>query len=148
MSDIKTVKTETRTLVDVDSGEVLGTDVKNIKVFLDKQKFCLVYASFWDLIFETQLSRSDLELLSYLTRYYANNTIFSISKVLRMEVAKKFKRSPESYKNSVRQLLEAGFIFKYGSARTYKLNPKLAFEGNSKNRRKAVIEMLNCCPEC
>ena len=61
--------------------------------------------------------------------------------------AKKSKKSVTSYNNSTRNLLTNNLIYSV-KGRVYKINPKYAFNGSSKNRHKAVIEMLSICKDC
>ena len=143
MKNIKTISTKSQVVIS-DTGEVVDEIVNKIQVYLDKDKFALVYASFWDTIMETNLSKSDLELGSYLIKNYGKGVPFSITRNIKEELCKITKKSITSYNNSVKNLLEAGFIYKVGN-RSYKINPTHAFEGSSSTRKKAIIEMFQEC---
>lgn len=120
---------------------------KEIKDYFGIEEYVLIYPAFWDAIITSNISKSDLELLAYLIRSYGKNIAFSVTHNIKEEVAKVTKKATTSYNNTVRNLLESKFIYKVGN-RSYKINPTYAFEGSSTLRKKAILEMLETCPDC
>jgi predicted transcriptional regulator len=139
---IKTVKTLINSTVDSQTGEILDVDVKHTKLFFDNETFSLIYASFWDIITESNLSKADIELLGYLISHYGKGTPFNITSYIKESIAKKSNKNPTSYNKSTKALVNAGFIIEKKS-KTYILNPHYAFQGSSADRRKAIIELHN-----
>ncbi len=141
MSDsyIKNVSSKVVEVVDSETGELLSVSEKKVEFLVENDKFCFVYASFWNTILDSNLNRSDIELLCYLLDNYSDGVPFSISKYIKEIVAKRAGKSITSYNNSTRSLLKYDFIIKCSGANTYILNPKLAFKGSSKERNKRVV---------
>lgn len=101
-----------------------------------------VYLSFWKKWMTGELAKSDLELLAYLMMNYARGVPFNISDHVKSETSKQSGRSSVSYNTCTKRLLESGFILPVKpNSRTYILNPEYAFEGSSKNRKKAIIDL-------
>lgn len=144
---ITTVATEIQTIVSEETGEMLEQRTKSIKMLFNSDDFCLVYAGFWNVILNSPLSKSDIELFAYLINCYASGVPFTVTDYIKGEVSKVTKKNKTSYNNSVRALLEHNMIFSV-SPRSYKINPRYAFEGSSKLRNKAVIEMVSKCKDC
>ena len=141
MNNIVKTKSEIFTYVDSKTGEVLDQEVKTHIKHIDKSKFCLAYASLWNVFMDSNLTNCDKELLAYLIQNYADSTIFSISNGVKQEVALTSGRKKVSaYANSTRKLVNAGAIIRKTS-RTYVLNPQLAFQGGTKERDKVIIEL-------
>ena len=147
MESIKTIKKDIITEVDSETGELLDVSINEHKIVMGQDKFTLVYANFWNNIMESNLSASDIELLAYLISNYSDGTPFSISLPIKTDISKSTGKSPSSYDRTTKKLLDAKFIYSVGG-RTYKLNPRYAFQGSSKNRKKAIIEMIGDCSNC
>lgn len=145
---IRTVQTNTETVVDSETGEVLNLSVKRVKVVTNPDEFALIYAGFWDVLLGNPLSKSDIELLAYLIKNYGDGTPFVITSYIKNEISAKTGKISTSYNNSVSSLLKYKLIFRLDNSRTYKLNPRYAFKGNSSDRKQAVIEMADICPTC
>lgn len=146
---IKTVSTEIETYLDLATGEQLDQRTKSVKMLFNSDDFCLVYAGFWNVILNSPLSKSDIELFAYLINNYASGVPFSVTDYIKETVAKATGKNKTSYNNSVRALLEHKMIFTTAEgSRSYKINPRYAFEGSSKLRNKAVIEMVSHCKDC
>jgi hypothetical protein len=144
---IKTVGTVIDTLTDIETGEIIDTSVKVIKVVVDPEDFCLVYAGFWNVLLESPLSKSDLEMFAYLIGNYSDGTPFTISGFTKQQIAAKSNKAPSSYDKSTSVLLKNNLIYAVQS-KVYRINPRYAFQGSSKNRHKAVIEMIEVCKDC
>ena len=138
---IKNVNTTINNVIDKETGEVLEVDIKKVSLVVDKEKFALVYSYLWNTILESNLSISDIELLSYLILNYSGGSIFTISKTIKEIVASKAKKKASSYNNSTKKLIDNEFILKVDN-RNYVLNPKLVYEGSSTNRKKLIISII------
>ena len=100
--------------------------------------------SFWNILLENQLSKSDIELFAYLVSHYSDGTLFTINKVLKNEIVKQTGKALSSYNNSTSILLKLNLIYKaQPNTQTYKINPKYAFKGSSSERKKLLIEISN-----
>ncbi len=129
-------------VIDKETGEELSTDVMNHQYLVGKpEEFYLVYNSLLNILAKWELSVSDLNLYSYLCVHYANGSIFNISESIKKEVGELNKKQPSSFNNSTRALLSIGLIVKVAN-KTYKLNPRYIYKGSSKNRSKALFEIL------
>lgn len=144
---VQKVSTVINTTTDTETGEIVDVAIKNIKIIIDPDDFCLVYSGFWNVLLEYTLSKADVEMLAYLISNYSDGTPFTITSFTKEEIAKKSNKSVSSYNNSTRVLINNELIYSV-KGRNYKLNPKYAFAGSSKNRHKAVIEMMELCKTC
>lgn len=145
--NIKTVYEYLENVTDSETGEVLEQKTKKIELIFNPDDFCLVYAGMWNAILNSPLSKSDIELFAYLVQQYAKGVPFTISRYIKEQVSLRTKKKITSYNNSVKSLLENKMIFQVAK-QTYKVNPRYAFEGSSKDRNKAVIEMVSKCKDC
>jgi len=144
---VKTVNTVIDTITNVETGEIIDTSVKTIKVLVDPEDFCLVYAGFWNVLLQSPLSKSDIEMFGYLIANYSDGTPFTITSFIKQQLAAKSNKAVSSYDKSTSALLKNNLIYSV-QAKVYKINPRYAFQGSSKNRHKAVIEMLSVCKDC
>lgn len=138
---IKKIKASTTVIVSEETGEVIDTSINIIKVLVNPDDFCLTYAGLWNVLLNNPLSKADIELFAYLISVYSNGTSFTITNYIKKEISKQSGKSVTTYDRSTRSLLENELIYKVDK-QVYKINPKYAFKGSSKNRHKAVIEML------
>lgn len=142
MEKIKEIKSEIRETIGVNTGELIEVSEKSLKVLSNKDDFMLVYTSFWNTLIKADLNKSDIELLAYLIKNYGDGALFSITKLTLNDLKKTTNKPNPSYINSTRKLINSGFIIKEGF-RNYRINPQVAFKGNSNRRNKLVIEMLD-----
>jgi hypothetical protein len=142
---LKTHHKEITIVTSVETGEVLDISKKDIKVLTDTDDFCLTYVGLWNVLLDNPLSKSDIELFSFLVQNYSDGTPFTITDYIKQQISIKSGKVPSSYNNSTRSLLKSELIYKVGK-KDYKINPKYAFQGSSKNRHQAVIEMLSLKP--
>ena len=143
MNDIvRNVSRRLETIVSEETGEVIDQNVKTVQILANPDDFALIYSGFWNTLLDNPLNRSDMELLSYLIKNYADNNPFTINTYIKEQVSKRTGKSVTSYNNCTRHLLNSGLIYKVGK-RTYKINPKYAYKGSSSTRNKLVIEMIS-----
>lgn len=136
------------TVIDTETGEVISENEKKFQyVAGDPGNFVFVYTALLNIISEWKLSQAGTVMLAYLLEKYANGTIFSISKALREELARRSGKSETTFYNTTRELLKLKLIVEV-SYRAYKLNPKYAFRGTRLEQKKAVFEILQICKNC
>lgn len=145
---IKNVYNSVETIIDKETGEIIDISTNKIDIVVSPQDFCLVYADFWNILLGSPLSKSDVELFAYLVSNYSDGTPFTINSYTKKQVSESTNKSITSYNNSTRQLLEHKLIFSMNNTKVYKINPRYAFKGSSKNRHKSVIEMRSYCKDC
>lgn len=138
---VKPIRISTSVIISEETGEVIDTSVNTIKILINPDDFCLVYAGLWNVILNSPLSKSDIELFAYLISKYSDGTSFAITGYIKKEISKQSGKSITTYDRSTSSLLTNDLIYKVDK-QVYKINPKYAFKGSSKNRHKAVIEML------
>jgi len=144
---IKTVHTEVTQTVDTNTGEIVDVSSKDIKIVVNSEDFCLVYAGLWNVILDNPMSKSDIELLSYIIKNYSDGTPFCITQYVKERVAQKTGKSKTTYDRSTAALKKYKLIIPV-SGRTYILNPRYAFKGSSTNRKKALVELVEVCKDC
>ncbi len=110
-------------------------------------EFFLVYSSLMNIWERWELSIADLNLYAHLCGKYANGSEFTINSTIKQRVADLSNKSITTFNNSTRNLLKKGLIVKVGH-KLYKINPRHLFKGSSKNRKKALFEILQDCSNC
>jgi len=146
---IKTIQTTIEQTVDQRSGELIDIRAKYIKIVTNPDEFALVYAGLWNVILDNKMSTSDMELLAFLIKNYSDGNPFTINSYVKKQVCTQTDKHYTSYNNSTRKLLDLHLIFAVEeNSRIYLLNPRYAFKGSSKNRNKAIIEMVDYCVNC
>lgn len=144
---IKTVQNNVETVIDKETGEVLDINVKKLKIVINPEDFALIYAGFWNVLLENKLSKSDIQLLAYLTQRYSDGTPFTINSFIKNQLSNVTGKSSTTYDRCTKVLLDNKLIYRV-SKRLYRLNPRYAFKGSTHNRNKAVIEMIDFCVDC
>lgn len=130
-----------------EEGEMIDVAESNISICTDQTDFALVYANIWNILEDHNLGKVDIVLLGYLIQHYADGRVFTINGGLKKELAERSKLSVTSFNNSTRKLLDRGLIYSI-EGRSYKVNPRYAFKGSSKDRNKAIVTMSNYCKNC
>lgn len=128
--------------VDSETGELIDVSVHKHNYLAGEEEFFLVYTSLMNVWERWDLSTSDLNLFAYLCNRYSNGSEFTITANIRNEIAELTGRKPTTFNNTTRALIDRKLIIKV-SPRSYKLNPRYIFKGSSKNRNKALIEILS-----
>lgn len=144
-SYLKTGLKEINNFIDVNTGELIDSEVKHHKYMVDKDDFLLVYSSLLGVF--NKMEQSEIRVFSYLLQY-ANGTKFSIGKSLRIEISKITKLNERTIYNTVKVLENKKLIFKLESG-AYLVNPRFAFQGSKIDRNrslKAIIELG--CKDC
>lgn len=138
---VKTGNQKVNTYVDSQTGEILSTEIKTSNYVVTKgEEFCLLYTSCINILEKWNLSISDLQTFAYLCNHYANGQIFTMNQNIKIELGKMNKKSPTSYNNSTRNLLEKDLIVEAGH-RAYRLNPKYIWKGDSNSRKLAILSI-------
>jgi predicted transcriptional regulator len=145
-SQLKTKLTEVQTTVDSDSGEILDINIKKHTFLANtKEDFLLLYSSMLSVF--NDMEQSEIRVLGFLLQY-ADGTIFSIGKPLRLEIAKVTTLSERTIYNTVKTLVIKQLIYKHSSG-AYQVNPRYAFKGSTherNNQLKILIELG--CKDC
>lgn len=139
---LRTFREEIEKTIDPETGEVIDLAVHKHNYLAGEEEFFLVYTSLMNVWERWDLSTSDLNLFSYLCNRYSNGAEFTITSNMKAEIANISGRKPTTFNNSTRALIDKRLIIKI-SPRSYKLNPRYIFKGSSKNRNKALIEILS-----
>lgn len=137
---------EINNYIDFSTGEILDVDIKTHKYLANnKEEFLLLYSSMLSVFMN--MEQSEIRVFGFLLQY-ADGTIFSIDRSIRMEISKVTKLAERTIYNTVKILEEKKLIFKHLSG-AYQVNPRYAFRGSTNNRNselKAMIEIY--CKEC
>ncbi len=145
---LKTNRVDVVKIVDDKTGEILNEEVVFNKYLADSDdEFYLVFTSLMNIWEQWNLSVSDLNMFAYLCSKYANGAEFSITQNIKDQVAIKTGKSITTFNNTTRNLIKQGLLVKVGH-KSYKLNPRHIYQGSSKNRKRALFEILNICPNC
>ena len=138
----------TNQVVDFESGEVVSEtkEVKHHKYVAGKETFYLMYSSFLNVL----QSSKDLKIkvYAYLLQSYSFGVGFQIGKPVKRIIAKKYNVSESAISNTLTQLKKENFL--YSSERgLYRLNPRYAFKGSSKDRNKELNIIIELgCKDC
>ena len=103
---------------------------------------CMTEPIFWEKLITSKISKSDIELFSYLTTLYGENDSFTINNFIKETLSKKTNKSITTYYASTKKLLDNDFIYSLGK-KVYKINPNYFFKGNIEDKIKAIKEMDN-----
>ena len=144
---VKTAQETITTIASIEIEEVINTSISKKQVLVNEDDFCLIYSEFWNVIMEFSLSKTDIEMFAYLIKNHSDGSPFSITSYTKEEISKKTQKAVTSYNNCTRVLLKHNLIYQVKN-RVYKISPRYAFKGSSKNRHKAVIEMVSMCKDC
>ena len=146
-SFLKTGKEESTVYVDTESGEIVGGE-NNKTYYLanTKEEFWLMYSSM--VLILKGSSDVKMKLFAALLERYSRGQEFSMSKSLKIIIAKETGCKPRSFDTAFSYLVKENIIVKIG-AQLYKVNPRHVFQGSSSERNsqlKAVLELH--CKEC
>lgn len=135
-------------VIDGDSGEILFEESKKFQYIAgDPGDFVFVYTSLLNIISRWKLSQAGICAYAYFLENYSTGTIFSISKAVRDELARRSGKNETTFFNVTRELLGLKLIVQVGY-RSYRLNPGYAFKGSRGDQKKAMFEVLQICPDC
>ena len=139
---------ETETIpVDKNTGEIFEGET-NTSYYLanTKEEFWLMYSSMVLILKGSTDVR--MKLFAALLERYGKGQEFSMSKSLKVIIAKETECKPRSFDSAFTYLLKENIIVKIGS-QLYKVNPRHVFQGSSSERNgqlKAVLELH--CKDC
>lgn len=142
---LKRSVTEHKMVVDKDSGELLEEDVKIVKYLANsKEQFFLVYASLLGLLQE--MSAPEVKVYSYILEHYMSESLIPLPKGMKLMMAEKLKLQLGTVNNAITKLNDKKLIYSPQRG-IYKINPRYAFKGSTKDRNtmlKFVLEVE--CP--
>ena len=137
---LRTGMIETETLVDVSTGEIVGSNVTTHKYLANnKEEFFLAYAGLIGVLMN--MTQAEVRVFGYCLKY--KNTEFDISKKVRMHMSKEVSVNERTILNTLPILIEKGVLL-FTDDEMYMLNPRYVFYGSSKDRAgsmKTVIEL-------
>jgi predicted transcriptional regulator len=142
---LRTRLTEIKEKYDSDNNFIEATVKKHTFIANGKEEFFFVYSSM--LAIFNSMEQSEIRVLGFLLRY-ADGTVFSIDKPIRIEIAKVTNLSERTIYNTVKALASKNLIFKHPSG-AYQINPRYAYRGSvneRNNQLKAFIEIG--CEDC
>jgi hypothetical protein len=132
--------------VDSDTGEILGTDVKQYSYMANtKEEFFMGYSALIGVFME--MSQAEVRIFGYLLRF-VKGVKFDISKKVRIDMAQTININERTILNTIPSLVEKKVIYIHDSG-LYQVNPRYAFQGSTVDRNvalKAIIELG--CKDC
>ncbi len=145
---LKTSQVITDYIVDSETGEILDTNSKSIKYIANtKESFFLAYTSILGVL--RQLSLPEVRLYCYLLENYNIGTLIALSRHAKEFISKEIGIAPGTISNSLIGLVEKKLLYRLEGKGVYKLNPRYAFKGGSKDRNNALKFTIEVeCPDC
>jgi hypothetical protein len=141
---LKLGKEEHTKYVDTSTGEMFDGESNNSYYLANtKEEFWLMYSSMVLILKGSTDVR--MKLFAALLERYSRGQEFSMSKSLKIVIAKETGCKPRSFDSAFTYLLKQNIIVKVGS-QLYKVNPRHVFQGSSTERNsqlKAILE-LHC----
>jgi hypothetical protein len=146
-SFLKTASTNTTTIVDSETGEVIGSSVNKVTYIAnDKDEFYLMYASM--VLILKSSSDVKMKLFAALLDRYSQGQEFAMSKSLKDIIAQETDCKPRSFDSAFTFLLKEKIVFRVAT-NLYKINPRHVFQGSTAERNKALKATLELhCPDC
>jgi len=141
-SFLKTGYTETNTVIDGDSGEILDVIInKTTYLANSKEEFYLMYASM--VLIMKGSSDVKMKLFAALLERYSQGQEFSMSKGLKDVIANETGCKARSLDTAFTELIRKNVIVRIGK-QLYKVNPRHVFKGPTSIRNqhlKSIIEL-------
>jgi len=146
-SHLKTAFTEVNNHINVDTGEIVETNVKRHTYIADsKEQFLILYVNALPVF--RDVSNPAKSVYAYLLEYYTAHSLFEIGGGLRSLMAKKLGFGTSTIANALTELTSVGLLYSPSKA-LYQINPRYAFKGSTSERNsalKAIIELG--CKNC
>lgn len=146
-SFLKKGYTETKVVVDSDSGEIVDVFVNSSTYLANtKEEFYLMYSSM--VLVLKGSSDVKMKLFAALLERYSQGQEFSMTKALKEVIATETGCKARSLDTAFTDLVRKNVIVKIGT-QLYKVNPRHVFKGSTTSRNqalKAIIELG--CREC
>lgn len=134
---LKTGSTDTTLIIDKQTSEIMGVDIKKHKYLANtKEEFFLMYSSILGLFM--QMEQSEIRVYGFLLRY-VGNVEFAINKQLREEIAKQSTLNERTVYNTLDKLVRKGLLHK--DNKLYRINPEYAYKGST-DKRKSYLKYL------
>lgn len=142
------VEVTTNQIVDFESGEVVSEnkEVKKHKYITGKETFFLAYSSLINAL--SQSKDLKIKVYAYLLQSYNFGVNFQLGKPIKKEIANLYDVSESAVSNVLTQLKKEHFLYSPNRG-LYRLNPRYAFKGSSKNRNKELNVIIELgCKDC
>lgn len=149
--NLKTHLVEEKTIVDKETGEVLGYEIKKHKYYANnKEDFFLAYTS---LLFSLRrINWTSTQVYAYILANYPTDKNIGITTEIKKDIIDFIGvnvKSHEIINRSLRILVKESFLIKANnSASTYRINPCYAFKGSREERNKLIATLEVECPNC
>lgn len=145
-SYLKTSHTDTSTVVTSD-GEVLEQDIKNVRYLAaTKEEFFLIYSSMLGVL--SKLTLPQVRVYAFLLENYNIGSPIAITIGLKEIISIRQNIAVKTISNSLTGLVESRLLFKTAKG-MYKLNPRYAFKGSTRDRNSMLKVILEVeCPDC
>ncbi|HLA59028.1 MAG TPA: replication/maintenance protein RepL [Puia sp.] len=147
-SFLKTGATQTTTIIDQKSGEVLHHGTQKLKYLANsKEEFFIFYSSLIGLI-QGDMTGPEIKVYAYLLQRYLIGTEIALPKQLKQNMADFLHLKLGTVNNVLSTLTEKTLVFTNQRA-IYKINPRYAFKGSTKERDRMLKGILEFeCPDC
>lgn len=142
----------TTTTVD-EQGVIIDQDITTFKYLANnKEQFCLCYASLLS-IFSTGLTHPEIRVYAHLLLNHAFGAGIAMTGAMKADMAQQMIKGGKpitvgTISNTLTGLVSKGLLFTPAKG-LYKLNPRYAFKGSTKERNamlKVILQME--CPDC
>lgn len=147
-SFLKPNLTESTTVIDGTTGEILEQSIKSFKYLANtKEDFFIAYTQLLS-IFYTQLGLPEIKVYAYMLDNYNFNSPIGININIKKEMSGKIGLAVGTIDNALGELVQKRLI--YSTSRgVYKLNPRYAYKGSTKDRNSLLRVILELeCPDC
>jgi len=146
-SFVKTGSTTVTNYIDTETGELVDSIInKSTYLANTKEEFYLMYSSMILILKGSYDVR--VKLFGALLERYGKGQEFSMSKSLKVIIAKETYSKPRSFDAAFTYLVKENIVVRI-SPQLYRINPRHVFQGSSNDRNsqlKAIIELG--CKDC
>lgn len=146
-SFLKTASTNSETVVDSETGEILDVKINKIKYLANtKEEFYLMYSSM--VLILKSSSDVKMKLFASLLERYSTGQEFAMNKSLKELIAKETMCKPRSLDVAFTSLIRDNIVVRLDYY-LYKINPIHVFKGSSHDRNNQLAAILELyCPTC
>jgi len=146
-SYLKTASTQITEVVDLETGEVVESNVKHHKYIANsKEEFLLLYVNALPIF--RGISNPAKSVYAYLLEKYNAKAVFEVGSGMRGLMSKELQFANSTIANALTELVETKLLYSKAKG-LYQINPRYAFKGSTADRNealKAIIELG--CKEC
>lgn len=146
---LRTSVAEITNVVSEETGEVKDVAITKLHRYLagNSESFVFAYVSLLNMLSSWKLTMAAICMYAYLIEKYPDGTPFSINSFIREELSERTGKSQQTFTHATKELVSNKLIYEV-SFRVYKLNPSYAWRGDKASHKKAIIELIEDCPDC